>query len=230
MIPIRQKVIILITAMAFAGPTLAGEARWQCYDGIDNDNDGYIDEQDTDCGGIGGGSSPTNLSDFLNDLKNRIEDLETQVEQLQSGGGGTNDALNYMSVVDGKLRISNIDLQVLNGNVLIGTAGTGIGLHNLVIGTDNAWNGNYNVIVGANNVADSQRSFIHGAYHYAAYNVKNAALLGGEANLVDIDNGTITGGQENWVTNAPFATIVGGEGRYTTYLNEVIADGTGSGN
>jgi len=242
MISIRQplgKVMILTLAMAFAGSAFAGEARWQCSDGIDNDGDGYADAQDTDCGGAGGGSSPNNLMAFLTNLKNRVDsleaenaaltsqisDLNSQVEQLQAGGGGsTNEALNYMSVVDGQLRISNIDLQVLNGNVLIGEGGSGTGTHNLVVGSANDWDGDYNVVVGSNNVAYSQRSFIHGAYNYAV-GVTNAALLGGEANMVEVDNGTIAGGQQNLVTNAPFATITGGQKRQTSANSEIIADG-----
>jgi len=142
-----------------------------------------------------------------------------------NGNGGTNDALNYMSVVDGKLRISNIDLQVLGGNVLIGTGGIGSGLHNLVIGEGNEWDGNHNLILGKDNFANSQRSFIQGRFNYAINNVANAALLGGEANSVTIDNGTIVGGQDNTVTNAPFATITGGDSRQTSYNSEIIADG-----
>lgn len=244
MISTRQplgKVMIFTLAMAFAGSAFAGEARWQCSDGIDNDGDGYADAQDTDCGGAGGGSSPNNLMAFLTDLKNRVDsleaenaaltsqisDLNSQVEQLQAGGGGggsTNEALNYMSVVDGQLRISDIDLRVVNGNMLIGEGGSGTGMHNLVIGSANDWDGNYNLVIGTNNVAYSERSFIHGAYNYAV-GVSNAALLGGEANMVDTDNGTIAGGQDNYVTNAPFATITGGQKRQTSTNSEIIADG-----
>jgi len=194
-------VVASFTFMAFTPDQAfaATEKGSRCSDGIDNDGDGFIDDDDPDC------------SNF-DDLPLRVAELESQVEALLALLGGIT-RLDDPNTGQDTLRLTGMNLQVVSGagvtgeipngtgNVIIGynelspdaALDSRSGSHMLVVGTNNSYSSFGGMVVGSTNTASGAFASVSGGVLNEATG-PGSSVSGGFGNIASGIGSSISGG------------------------------------
>lgn len=194
-------VVASFTFMAFTPDRAfaATEKGARCSDGVDNDGDGFIDDDDPDCS-------------TFDDLPLRVAELENQVEALLALLGGIT-RLDDPNTGQDTLRLTGMNLQVVNGagvtgefpdgtgNVIIGYNELSLdtapesrtGSHMLVIGTQNSYSSFGGMVVGSTNTASGSFASVSGGFLNEATG-SGSSVSGGIGNIASGGGSSISGG------------------------------------